>query len=119
VVPPFVEYDHSTVGVGVPDADALNEAGLPATTFAGEGWPVGVIAGAVFVGAAVTVKVAGFVVVRLLRPTNVASYSPFSSAWASVIPSVPVVAPVTVEPSDCFPLERLAHELPPFVEYDQ
>ena len=110
---------HWTVGVGVPDADALNEAGLPATTFAGEGWPVGVIAGAVFVGAAVTVKVAGFVVGEAAKAHERCLVLPFSSAWASVIPSVPVVAPVTVEPSDCFPLGRLVHELPPFVEYDQ
>ena len=76
MVPPFVEYDHSTVGVGVPDADALNETVLPAATGSGvwEGWPV--ITGGVFVGgAAVTVSVAGFVVAEVPKNRNVALYS--------------------------------------------
>jgi hypothetical protein len=78
--PPFVETCHWTVGVGEPDAAALNETGLPNATV----WLIGsvVITGAL-VAVVVTVKVAGFVVVLLLKPKNVASYLyPFCEADA-------------------------------------
>jgi hypothetical protein len=70
-----VKTCHWTVGVGVPDADALNGGMVaPATTVSEEGSPV--ITGGLFVGGApVTVKVAGFVVVLPPKPVNVASYS--------------------------------------------
>ena len=72
--PPFVETCHWTVGVGEPDAAALNETGLPNATV----WLIGsvVITGAL-VAVVVTVKVAGFVGTPLgaTELVNTASYS--------------------------------------------
>jgi hypothetical protein len=76
---PFVEYDHSTVGVGEPDAAAVNEAGLPDATLSFVGSVV--ITGALV--PPVTVRVAAFVVELPCQSVNTASYLyPFSEELA-------------------------------------
>jgi hypothetical protein len=66
----LVDTRHWTVGVGEPDAAALNEAVDPAATLSAAGWVV--MAGAA--PGAVTVRVAGAVVAVPAELVNTASY---------------------------------------------
>jgi hypothetical protein len=93
VVPPSVETCHCT-DVAF-DAEALNEAPVPATTVSLDGSPVttGVTAD--------TVNVAAIVVAVELNSENTARYSlPDSPSVASLIVSVSLVAPDTPDHVD-------------------
>ena len=70
VVPASVDTSHWTVGVGEPDAAALNEAVELAATLSLAGWVVMVGATA----GMVTVKTAGAVVALPAELVNTASY---------------------------------------------
>jgi len=90
VLPPSVDTNHWTVGVGLPEADAVNVALAPTATL--------VLAGcAEMVGAKSTVSVAAVVVAVPAELVNTARYwLPFCDAVAAVIASVPEVAPETL-----------------------
>ena len=71
-VPPSAETCHCTVGVGDPDAAALNEAVIPAVTVTLTGWLV-IVGGAL--GGPVKVRVAALVVALPDELVKTASYS--------------------------------------------
>ena len=102
-LPPLVELRHWTVGVGEPDAAALNDAVEPEATEMLEGWDV--IFGALEDDPTVTVSVTAAVVAEPTELVNTASYLYPFCADEDVNEYVGEVAPLMA-----------VHELPPLVE---